>query len=147
MRTLWLDIVLNYDHYFIEAAPKTPDIWGLVVLFLQDRDFGGSVPSGSNMRRQWALLVLWQVFDFFHLLRHQLFNFILCDFLLFNHLLNWISDPNSVSATRSGKIFRKWPSEPEVTELYLGLGVNQNIRRLDVPMHNVGCVKEFKGAK
>ena len=147
MRSFRLDIVLNNDHYFIECAPETPDVWGLVILSLQERDFRSSVPPGSNMTRQGALLVFRFVFDFDHLIRHQLFNFVLCDFLLFNHLLNWISDSQSVSAPRSGKILRKGPSEPEVTKLYLGLGVDQDVGWLDVPVHDIGGVKELERAK
>ena len=55
---LFLLLVNHIDHEFVQNTPKTPHVWGLIVLLLNDWDFRGSVPPWSDVERHESFLCL-----------------------------------------------------------------------------------------
>lgn len=136
----------NSTYQLSHCAPKWPDVRRGIVLLLKKTNLRRAIPPWSNVIRHGALLRLLLRSaanqDLRNLIANLLFVVAIPNFEFEDSVTNSLR----VAATWALAWLRKRASKSEVADPNLTLFVDEDIWRLDIPMYNVGRMKEFKRA-
>ena len=101
---------LKYD------TTHTPHVLRLVILFLQQRYFRGSVPSGADKVWDWSIFLAGAFYNMSHFLQENLSHVILKEVRVKSALSNWVSYSCGVTTAFSRQVFWEWSGDTEVTD-------------------------------
>lgn len=120
-----------------DDATHTPHILCLVILFLQQRDFWSSVPSGTNKIWDRPVLFACSVYDMCHFLQENLSHIILQEVRVESTLSNRVPYSCGVATALTRKILRKRSGNAKITNFDPHICSYKEIGGLNISMDHI----------